>query len=169
LKPPGGGGYGKCERKIDQIYFSYGSNMDVDQMEQRCPGAEVMGRCQLEHYELAFTRFSPKRQCGVLDVIKKKGSVVWGVLYKITMNELKILDGFEAGTLQGYQRIKVEVLFDENKNLTAWTYIVVNKNEVHAPNLQYWHHLFRGSQDFSFPRTYQKMILGLKQKCFDWA
>lgn len=35
-------------------YFAYGSNMNLDQMEYRCPDAEVVENVRLEGYRLAF-------------------------------------------------------------------------------------------------------------------
>ena len=38
------------------LYFAYGSNINLHQMELRCPDACVVGPVALEHYELLFRR-----------------------------------------------------------------------------------------------------------------
>ena len=38
----------------EQLYFAYGSNMNLDQMEFRCPDAEVAGNVRLEDYRLGM-------------------------------------------------------------------------------------------------------------------
>ena len=45
----------------ENLYFAYGSNLDLEQMAQRCPDAEIVGPVRLENYELRF-RGSEKRQ-----------------------------------------------------------------------------------------------------------
>ena len=35
----------------EQLYFAYGSNINLEQMAWRCPGAEVFGPAVLEGYE----------------------------------------------------------------------------------------------------------------------
>ena len=36
------------------LYFAYGSNINLGQMEYRCPNASVMGPVTLENYELLY-------------------------------------------------------------------------------------------------------------------
>ena len=38
----------------ENLYFAYGSNLDLEQMAQRCPDAETVGPVRLENYELRF-------------------------------------------------------------------------------------------------------------------
>ena len=38
----------------ETLYFAYGSNMDLYQMNYRCPSSEVMGNVTLNDYKLAF-------------------------------------------------------------------------------------------------------------------
>ena len=53
----------------ENLYFAYGSNLDLEQMAQRCPDAEIVGPVRLENYELRF------RGSGFATVAPKKGSV----------------------------------------------------------------------------------------------
>ena len=38
----------------EKIYLAYGSNMDLVQMEHRCPGAQLLGKAELEGWRLLF-------------------------------------------------------------------------------------------------------------------
>ena len=38
----------------DTMYFAYGSNINLEQMDYRCPDATVIGPVTLENYELLF-------------------------------------------------------------------------------------------------------------------
>ena len=56
----------------DGLYFAYGSNINLDQMEYRCPDASVVGPVVLDNYELLF------RSSGVATIAPKEGGRVHG-------------------------------------------------------------------------------------------
>jgi hypothetical protein len=74
------------------LYFAYGSNLDWAQMKQRCPLAKFVCRAKLPAHRLAFTLKSPRRDCGVADVLPDQAKDVWGVVYELLADELKDLD-----------------------------------------------------------------------------
>lgn len=49
------------------INFAYGSNLDIHQVETRCPGAVLLGKATLNGYELAFDT------AGYLTITKREG------------------------------------------------------------------------------------------------
>lgn len=59
------------------LYFAYGSNMNWDQMRERCPSSRFLGIAALPDHRLAFTRGSPKRGCGVADVVAEARKSIW--------------------------------------------------------------------------------------------
>jgi gamma-glutamylcyclotransferase len=74
------------------LYFAYGSNMDAEQMKERCPSAKFVCRAKLPSHRLAFTRKSVRRGCGVADILRDEMNDVWGVVYDLLENELENLD-----------------------------------------------------------------------------
>jgi hypothetical protein len=38
----------------EKIYIAYGSNLNLPQMEHRCPTAKVLGTSEIKDYELLF-------------------------------------------------------------------------------------------------------------------
>ena len=40
--------------KMTKYYLAYGSNLNVSQMERRCPAARVAGVAEIKGYELLF-------------------------------------------------------------------------------------------------------------------
>lgn len=82
----------------EKLYFAYGSNMNLEQMEFRCPDAEVAGNVQLKDYRLAFC--GRPNGGGVATILPEKGSSVDGVLWKITPACEASLDRYE-----GYPRL----------------------------------------------------------------
>ena len=58
----------------ETLYFAYGSNINLEQMEHRCPDAQLVGPVTLQNYELQF------RGSGFATVAPKKDCVVHGLL-----------------------------------------------------------------------------------------
>ena len=86
-------------------YFAYGSNMNWEQMQRRCPSAKFICVAQLRDYRFAIARHSRLRKCGTSNVLAENGCVVWGIVYDIDEHDLEILDDFE----DGYRKEKVFV------------------------------------------------------------
>lgn len=83
------------------IYFAYGSNMNMAQMDERCPGAIKLRNATLPGYKLV------ERDTADIDV--SKNDVVYGVLFAISSAHLKKLDKHE-GLLKGiYDRKQIKV------------------------------------------------------------
>ena len=72
------------------LYFAYGSNINLDQMEQRCPDAVALETVTLHGYELAF------RAGGVATIIPHEGSQVNGLLWELTPKCEEALDFYEG-------------------------------------------------------------------------
>ena len=61
------------------LYFAYGSNINLDQMQYRCPDATVYGQAVLDNYDLRF------RGSGVATVEPKEGACVYGLLWELPL------------------------------------------------------------------------------------
>lgn len=91
----------------EQFYFAYGSNMNLDQMQIRCPAATVVENVRLEDYRLAFR--GRNQNSGVATILPEKGSHVDGVLWKITGACEAGLDQYEGFPyLYGKQKVRVK-------------------------------------------------------------
>jgi gamma-glutamylcyclotransferase (GGCT)/AIG2-like uncharacterized protein YtfP len=146
-------------------YFAYGSNLDPEQMAERCPSARFVNRALLSDFELAFTRWSTRRRCGVADVVPEPGGRVWGVVYAMSEADGRRLDGFEGfvpgRTANGYTRVErtVWVEGDAARLLAATTYEVVERSPTpFAPNADYLGHLLRGAAHWGLPEAYQQRL-----------
>ena len=74
---------------MEELYFAYGSNLNLGQMAVRCPMAQLVCRAVLEGYELAF-------RCGVLTILPKEGGRVDGLLWKVNAWDERALDRYEG-------------------------------------------------------------------------
>lgn len=66
----------------ERLYFAYGSNINLDQMERRCPNAEVVGPVTLNGYRLLFRGGYPNH--GVATIAPDPTKQVKGLLWRLT-------------------------------------------------------------------------------------
>ncbi len=145
------------------LYFAYGSNMQIDQMKERCSSARFVCAARLKDYRLAFTRLSKKRQCGVADAVQNMGAEVWGAVFEIDENEIGSLDKREGyrprrqRAENAYERSKMHVKRsgEMQETLTVWTYTVVTKLDPNPkPSHEYKQLILGGARMWHLPAPY---------------
>ena len=67
------------------LYFAYGSNINLGQMEYRCPDASVVGPVVLEGWELLF------RRGGFATIAPKEGEQVQGLLTRVVFGIFRVV------------------------------------------------------------------------------
>ena len=142
------------------LYFAYGSNMDPLQMEQRCPGAVVIGPARLDGYRLAFVWDSPGWGGGVGTVFPARGGMVWGVLWELTDDDEKALDRYEGVAVGAYTKERV-VPDADGKPVNAFVYVATDTRPK-QPSARYVDALVRGAKAFSLPDDYVERLRVLK-------
>lgn len=136
------------------LYFAYGSNMSQEQLKSRCPDAQCEGAAKLPGYALEFPRGSKKRGCGVASLTEAPGSVVYGVLYKLTENDFKQLDRAEGVAVNAYTRRTIEVEGPNAQRQSAQTYIANPVESPPLPSREYIDLLIHGAIEHSLPPEY---------------
>ncbi|UCC92524.1 MAG: gamma-glutamylcyclotransferase [Thermoplasmata archaeon] len=133
------------------LYFSYGSNMDVDQMAFRQLGVEMSRGAVLEGYKLAFDFPARARWLGgAADIIEEPGSTVEGVLHTLT-DDVSIMDPWEGG----YERVAVEVsVLPTLEQERAWTYVVIDRGEPMTPSHIYVDQMLKGAREAGLSSAY---------------
>ncbi len=76
------------------LYFSYGSNLHIPRMRQRCPGAAPVEQAWLPNHKLVFR--SRGGGSGVATVVPADGRRVPGGIWRITDRDLGALDRYEG-------------------------------------------------------------------------
>lgn len=139
-----------------EIYFAYGSNLDVDQVTARCGGENVrtVDIGYLPDHRLAFTQYYADWGGGVADVVKSPGNAVWGIIYELSNNALELLDTFE-GYPHDYTRTKHTVMTPGGQGYDAWVYLVKRKDgDFIPPSNRYLDVIKRTAKDARFPEEY---------------
>jgi len=137
-------------------YFAYGSNMNQEQMTERCPSATLVGVAELQDYRLAFSIFSPKRLCGCADIIPSSGESVYGLLYQLPEVDMAALDTFEGAPVH-YRRTTVQVR-SRNEMVEAQSYEVVSKQSDVHPSAHYLGLIQNAAARNAFPKKYKDFL-----------
>ena len=142
------------------LYFAYGSNMNCQQMKERCPSARFVGIAVFPDHKLAFTRESVSRGCGVADAVPAKGRNIWGVVYEIADSDVCKLDsseGYRPGRPRNsYWRRKILVFVDgkEHQPLTVHAYFAERQPNPPLPNAAYMELILSGARCWHLPEDY---------------
>lgn len=123
------------------LYIAYGSNMNLEQMDYRCPNSKVIGNGVLNGWKLVFNCHA--------DIVKgKKSDKVPVVVWEINSQEdWKILDMYE-GYPSYYIKKEVDVLLDNGKIEKAIVYVMAdNRKGICPPMRSYFDGIVKGCID----------------------
>ena len=137
-------------------YFAYGSNMDFDQLKDRCSSATYLSRAVLPDHSICFPRYSKKRECGVASIMPQKGPAVWGVVYQINRGDLVELDLAEGVASDAYGKIEVIVHADGDYALplSVLTYLATPQAGIYRPSPSYISQFIKGARHWKLPEAY---------------
>lgn len=134
-----------------KYYFAYGSNLNVKQMDFRCPGAKRIGTALLKNWQLSF---NGKDGEGYLTIEPAKGkSVPIGVWQVNEENELS-LDRYE-GYPSFYFKEEMDLMVsDMDKKpmgtIKGFVYIMNEKYGSCLCTKRYYDTCIKGYEDFGF-------------------
>ena len=131
------------------LYFAYGSNMLSRQMEQRCPGARAVATGLLRGWRFLIN------SRGVASIVPDEAGSVRGVVWELTDEHLRALDGYE-GVPDWYRRRMVEVELPERGEVACLTYIDESEGgDVPGPPREgYLEKIMEGATNFRLPPAY---------------
>ena len=103
------------------LYAAYGTNMDPDQMVQRCPHSPVRGSGWLAGWRLTFGGEEVGWEGSLATIVEEPGGAVYVMLYDVTRTDEEQLDSWQGAPLSTYSKIKVRVSTLDG-DVLAWTY-----------------------------------------------
>lgn len=127
-------------------YFAYGSNMDPDQMAQRCTGALAQGVARLDGW-----RFRIDGR-GVATIDPAPGAVVHGVVWHLRDDHVAELDYYE-GVASGYYRRDWLDVDTATARLRTLVYIGADLSEG-EPRVGYLERILDGARHFGLADQY---------------
>lgn len=140
-------------------YFAYGSNLDLMQMQMRCPNAQFVSTARLDNHKICFPRKSFVRDCAVISVEPAAGESVWGALYEIDAADLARLDEREGFSVKRdrdknpQNRITVQVERSDEQSVSAETYVATPSEEPGQPSPHYIGYLVASAAECGLPKS----------------
>lgn len=128
-----------------KLYLAYGSNLNLEQMADRCPSAKAVGTAKLEGYQLVFRG---SKHGAVATIERKKDDSVPVLLWEITPADEKALDSYE-GWPSFYRKESIKLRHD-GKLITAMVYIMNEGRPLGLPGSFYYKVIEQGYRSAGF-------------------
>lgn len=129
------------------LYFAYGSNLNLQQMKKRCPTARLLGTGTVEDYQLLI-----RGRCegeSYLTVEPKQGEKVPVAAFTVEPSDVEELDIYEdvAGGLYRIEPICTEI---SGHGMISGFWYVMNDADRLPPSQEYWDAVVEGYHDMGF-------------------
>lgn len=136
-----------------RYYIAYGSNINIRQMQMRCPGARIIGTSVIEDYELLF---KGSKTGSYLTIELKDGGRVPVVAWEVTEADELALDRYEGYPgfyykeetqlpIKGIKTRKIRVR-------NVFVYIMHEERPFGTPSDFYMHTCLEGYRSFGFDK-----------------
>jgi gamma-glutamylcyclotransferase (GGCT)/AIG2-like uncharacterized protein YtfP len=103
------------------LYAAYGSNMDPEQMLERCPHSPAAGTGWLVGWRLSFGGEEHGWDGALPMVVPESGSQVFVALYELSPPDQAILDYWEGADTGLYKKIRLRISTLDG-DVLAWVY-----------------------------------------------
>lgn len=151
------------------LYFAYGSNMLKSRLENQrnrtTPkiGSVVdLGAAKLEGYKIIFNKLGTFDGSGKTNIVQDAGSIVWGVIFELTDDQILRLDRVETA---GYRRDSVAVNANGGQIDVATYFANIDyTREGLLPTSDYLGFLIDGAKEHSFPEDYTSFLENLPHR-----
>ena len=134
-----------------RYYLAYGSNLNIDQMAVRCPGAKIEGIATIPDYRLLFRG---SQTGSYLTIEKCPGASVPCGVWSLTPEDEAALDFYEGvPTFYRKETMRVEIhseAFDRDLIADALVYIMDERRPLGVPAQWYLTTVGAGYMDFGF-------------------
>ena len=125
------------------LYFAYGSNLNIFQMQRRCKDSKFLKKIKLKDFRLTF-----RSRYRAADIEPKKNSIVPGALFEISKSDEKKLDLYED------YPILYKKYYFTYYGKKVMTYTMVKKTKFTYPTERYLNVVKRGYKDCKLEKKY---------------
>lgn len=132
---------------MKKYYIAYGSNLNMNQMKDRCPKAKAVGTGEIKDYELLY---KGSKTGAYLTIEKAEGGTVPVGIWAVGKEDESNLDRYE-GYPNFYYKKKMKIFCKElDKEITAFVYIMHEERKLGVPRPSYVDTCQEGYRDFGF-------------------
>ena len=139
------------KRSETRYYLAYGSNLNIAQMQCRCPDAHVAGTAELPGWRLMY---KGSRSGNYLTIERAEGYTVPVAVWAVSERDERNLDRYE-GFPTFYYKKELPVTMREPKSgkprpVKAFVYIMHEERKLGRPAQEYIERCAEGYQAFGF-------------------
>jgi len=129
----------------NKLYIAYGSNLNLEQMANRCPTAKVVGPSKIKDYRLLFRG----AHAGAVATIEPlKGDIVPVLVWEITPADEAALDRYEGWPFL-YRKGMLKVRLN-GKSVQAMVYVMNEGRPLGQPSCYYYSTILDGYKSVDF-------------------
>ena len=142
---------GRVRDLAKRYYIAYGSNLNVQQMQIRCPHAKVVGTATLEGWELLF---KGSKTGSYLTIEERDGGMVPVVVWEVADSDEAALDRYEGFPVFYYKkelRLRCRgIRSGRSRMVKAFVYIMDETRPLGRPTDYYLRVCREGYEQFGF-------------------
>ena len=143
-------------------YLAYGSNLNVEQMAWRCPGAEIIGTAVIKDYRLMF---KGSLTGSYLTIEQEDGCEVPVGVWRVTGSDIEALNRYE-GYPSFYYKKPFNVFCSDGRRHRSFAYIMHEDRQIGIPSQFYMDTCLQGYRDFGFDeKVLYEAIEYSKRRC----
>ena len=132
-------------------FFLYGDNLNLTQLKRRAPEHKFLYLATLGDHTIKFCRWSAQWRCGLASIAPSPGEKVWGAVFELTDEDLKIMDEFEQDVPPGaFRHLQITVLNEAGEKELVTTY-AANPIGKFKPKDHYLDWVIKGLKQWKLP------------------
>ena len=135
----------------ERLYLAYGSNLNISQMQYRCPDAHVVGTSELPGWRLMF---KGSKSGNYLTIEPEDGYMVPVAVWAVSEQDERNLDRYEGYPTFYYKREFSVMLHEKESGMTrrvnAFAYIMHEERKLGRPTESYMERCREGYRAFGF-------------------
>ncbi len=145
-----------------KLYVAYGSNLNIKQMQHRCPTAKLLGVGRIKGYELQFKG----REYGAFATIgQNEEKEVPVCLWEISGLDEKYLDRYE-GYPSHYFKRNITVEMENGEAVRGMVYIMNQRMDFGLPMNNYYATVYEGYLDCGLDTSFLRDALSTSTMAF---
>lgn len=148
-----------------RYYIAYGSNLNIEQMMLRCPGARVIGTSEIPNYQLLF---KGSKTGSYLTIEPKDGAKVPVAVWEVSEQNELALDRYE-GFPTFYYKAEMElpikgIRSGKTRYRKVFVYIMHEDRPYGPPSTHYLRTCIQGYRAFGFDLHYLEQALNISEE-----
>ena len=132
-------------------FFLYGDHLNPTQLKRRAPEHQFLMLATLPEHTIKFCRWSSQWRCGLASVTPSPGEQVWGAVFEVTDEDLKLMDLFEEDVPpSAFRQVQVTVLTEAGEKIPVTTYAASPIGKF-KPKAHYLDWVMKGLKHWKLP------------------